>query len=223
VVSAHPPCELQPSPFLASPSLDKAGWSSVLHLSDMWQMQSLRADALKHLEPITSDVEKLALADKYDIPHWLLPALVALVNRDKALSIEESEKIGLVRAIKVPGLRERRLRSVPPCQGVTGDGQGRVIFHACHCGQDVSAHLCRSCGAQGNAATALWTVSYKCSCTTLECNRCGRSGTTVTSRNILDPAEVGREFGLPYEPAETANDTSSLIEAIRTNLCALGI
>jgi hypothetical protein len=183
--------------------LDKAGWISVLHLSDMWQMQLLRQDALTHLHPIANDVEKLELADKYDIPHWVLPALVALVNRDGALGIEESGKIGWVRAIKIAGLRERRLRVVPPYQKVVGDG--RVITYSCDCGYDTRetrrrAESCRTCSASGRVA--LWTIRRPCSCDTLACTRCLQTGAAVASTNILTANEIKEEFDLSEYPVE---------------------
>jgi hypothetical protein len=180
--------------------LDKVGWISVLHLSDMWQMQLLRKDALDYLNPIASDVEKLVLAETYDIPQWVLPALVALVNRDQALNVEESEKIGWARAIKVAGLREQRLRVVPPYR--RADGDGRVVTHTCNCGHDTrasrqEAQRCRRCNAEGTVV--LWTASHGCSCKSLACGRCGRYGTNVASKNILTPDQVGNEFGIAVQ------------------------
>jgi hypothetical protein len=93
------------------PSLSKESWVSVLHLSQMWEMPSLREAAITQLgELVTDSTEKLRLADTYDVPAWSVPALLDLVNREASLTEADVHSIGLQRSLKVGTLRERRFR-----------------------------------------------------------------------------------------------------------------
>jgi hypothetical protein len=182
------------------PDLDKAGWISVLDLSTMWQMQALRDDAIRHLGTVVSEVDKLVLAEKYDIPPWILPALTTLVNRDEALSVDESREIGFERAIKIAALRERRLRALPEfVAAVTGSNS--AVMYACDCGhdtEDIIVQKCLLCSAQGHVA--LWTLQRHCQCIPVAmCIRCGITGHSIKPGSIggrLGEDQVSLEFAL---------------------------
>jgi hypothetical protein len=99
----------------APPSLSKDAWISVLHLTVMWQMPLLREAAITQLDELVTDsIEKLRLADTYDVPAWSIPALLDLVNREATLTEADVNSIGLQRSLKVVALRERRFRSSSP-------------------------------------------------------------------------------------------------------------
>jgi hypothetical protein len=105
----------------------------------MWQMVETREDAISILGTLKmSPSEKLALADRYDVPAWVAPALLELVNREPPLSEEEVVSIGLTRAFIAVGLRERRHKStllkMAHCEKC--DLMGRLEVHAslpCSC------------------------------------------------------------------------------------------
>ncbi|KAI6040624.1 hypothetical protein EDC04DRAFT_3140241 [Pisolithus marmoratus] len=110
--------------------LDQAQWVSVLRLSTMWEFDELRNVAIQHLDqpspsfnaadtpPPFNPVDKFALASKYEIKEWYLPALLTLARRSKPISIEEGHRIGFENALKVAAVREelkmmRVMNSIP--------------------------------------------------------------------------------------------------------------
>ncbi|KAJ8495034.1 hypothetical protein ONZ45_g13036 [Pleurotus djamor] len=83
-------------------NLDISGWRSVLYLSSIWDMDVIREDAIRSLEPLVTDpAEKLGIAIDLDIKSWLLPALTALVRRDQPLSTGDLSHIGIENALKI--------------------------------------------------------------------------------------------------------------------------
>jgi NACalpha-BTF3-like transcription factor len=80
----------------------------------MWQISSLREEAISHLTELLDQphaATKLDLADRYDVPEWSLPALTALADRTEALTITDLERVGATRFVEIVGLRETKLRS----------------------------------------------------------------------------------------------------------------
>ncbi|KAF8806688.1 hypothetical protein BYT27DRAFT_7101492 [Phlegmacium glaucopus] len=78
-------------------------WTSILTLSDKWNFAQLKTLATRELGYITTTIEKIALAKKYNIgnPHWLLAAYRELCTRRYPLSLLEGEKLGLETVIKI--------------------------------------------------------------------------------------------------------------------------
>jgi hypothetical protein len=116
----------------------------------MWQMTSLREDAIIQLTTLVKNpTEKLVLSDKYDVPAWSIPALLEFVNRESMLTEDDVRDIGLQRALKVVTLRERRMRA-----------------SARH-----EPAKCGDCGAAGYIVTAskcqCYGTCYRCSGATL--------------------------------------------------------
>ncbi|KAI6145074.1 hypothetical protein BKA82DRAFT_1002237 [Pisolithus tinctorius] len=91
-------------------SLGKAQWISVLKLSTMWEFKELRKAAIQYLDSPSQPldpVNKLALASKYEIKRWQLPALLELAKRSLPISVEEGRLIGLENALKLAVVREQ--------------------------------------------------------------------------------------------------------------------
>jgi hypothetical protein len=78
-------------------------WTSILTLSDKWNFAQLKTVATRQLGLITSNIEKIALAKKYNLgnPQWLLAAYRELCTRRHPLSFVEGEKVGLDTVIKI--------------------------------------------------------------------------------------------------------------------------
>jgi hypothetical protein len=95
--------------------LDKSSWISLLRLSTMWQISSLRLAAIARLTRLltaeTDAAEKLDLGDRYDVPQWSISALTAFVNREDGLTMADMEKLGIERLLKIARLRETKLKS----------------------------------------------------------------------------------------------------------------
>ena len=80
-------------------------WRSVLHLSSIWGLTSLRKLALKSMDPPNA-CERLLLARKYNIDDWILPALSALCERRLPLSLEEARQMDIEDVVLVATVRE---------------------------------------------------------------------------------------------------------------------
>ncbi|KAH9485700.1 hypothetical protein JR316_0002612 [Psilocybe cubensis] len=81
-----------------------SGWTSILALGQKWQMIQIKALAIQKLGPLTTAVEKIAIAKKYSFGsnhEWLLPAYTELCSRRSPLTLEEAEELDLPTVIKV--------------------------------------------------------------------------------------------------------------------------
>lgn len=89
--------------------LDAEQWISVLKLADMYNFATSRKQAVRQREPLLHDKPALrvALATRYDIKEWLLPALTTLVQREEPLGMEDYQYLGLETIIKLGGVREK--------------------------------------------------------------------------------------------------------------------
>jgi hypothetical protein len=71
--------------FLApAPKLDTSSWLSVLRLSSMWQMTSLRNIAINQMDELFTSFdasERLIIAEEFDVSEWILKALTQLICR----------------------------------------------------------------------------------------------------------------------------------------------
>jgi hypothetical protein len=91
---------------------NKEAWVSALRLADRWQMNILREDAILKLTTLVTDpAEKVELSTTFDVPTWMLSALMALVNRDAHLSKDDIGKIGVELCVKIIAARESRFRN----------------------------------------------------------------------------------------------------------------
>ncbi|KAG6330947.1 hypothetical protein ID866_8140, partial [Astraeus odoratus] len=77
-------------------------WTSVLKLSTAWDFQATRQAAIDALHASQIEpVDRVVLAQQYDIKDWLLPALNQLAQRVEPISLEEAGQIGVDFALKV--------------------------------------------------------------------------------------------------------------------------
>ena len=80
-------------------------WKSVLDLSTRWGFTSLRKLALRSIKP-PSAYDRLLIARKYAVDHWVVPALTALCSRTDPLSLDEACAIGMEDVVLVATVRE---------------------------------------------------------------------------------------------------------------------
>ncbi|KAF8911628.1 hypothetical protein CPB84DRAFT_936216 [Gymnopilus junonius] len=80
----------------------------MLELSSKWSMAQIKALAIQKLIPLTTAVEKIALAKKHNLSsadpehaEWLVPAYTELCARRSPLTLEEAEDMDLPTIIKV--------------------------------------------------------------------------------------------------------------------------
>ncbi|EIN06749.1 hypothetical protein PUNSTDRAFT_136585 [Punctularia strigosozonata HHB-11173 SS5] len=103
---------IQPSFPSSGGNLTIQEWLVVLELATMWEFAGIRVRAIEALLVLPMDpVEKVTVGFQYDIKdeRWLPPALKALVERPKCLTLEEGVKLGLECVIKLAQVRESYL------------------------------------------------------------------------------------------------------------------
>ena len=80
-------------------------WTSVLHLSTGWGFDSLRELVLRSIEPPTA-YDRLLLARRYAVDHWITPALTALCERTAPISLDEARGMSVEDVVLVATVRE---------------------------------------------------------------------------------------------------------------------
>ncbi|KAF9053528.1 hypothetical protein BDP27DRAFT_1167549, partial [Rhodocollybia butyracea] len=84
-------------------------WHSVLKLADQWCMDAVRAHAIEMMTNITVDIdpiEKVVVARRYGITHWIAPALDTILQRSQTLSGKDVGRLGLLTALHLVEIRE---------------------------------------------------------------------------------------------------------------------
>lgn len=93
--------------------LSEAQWTSVLVLSERWDMPRLQALAIAKLTPaLACDPHKMAVMGRtYDISSWLISGIHALVVRpEPPMVLLDAQRLGIEEALKVAAIREWTLR-----------------------------------------------------------------------------------------------------------------
>ncbi|KAK1224707.1 hypothetical protein PQX77_012380 [Marasmius sp. AFHP31] len=83
-------------------------YQDLLSIATLYECSEARQKAILGVEsynPIA--VEKIVLAEKYNVDHWLMPAYIQLCKRDSPLTRDEAWDIGLDKAIMIAAAREK--------------------------------------------------------------------------------------------------------------------
>ncbi|KAK1232002.1 hypothetical protein PQX77_004869, partial [Marasmius sp. AFHP31] len=83
-------------------------YKDLLSIATLYECSEARQKAILGVEshnPIA--VEKIVLAEKYSVDHWLMPAYIQLCKRDSPLTRDEAWDIGLNKAIMIAAAREK--------------------------------------------------------------------------------------------------------------------
>ena len=83
-------------------------WTSVLKLADMWDMDNVRELSISKMTPLleSKPAHQIALARRFHVDEWLLPAFKRLVYRDDAVDELDTDELGTRSALKVAAIRE---------------------------------------------------------------------------------------------------------------------
>jgi hypothetical protein len=83
-------------------------WKSILRLADMWKFDDIRTFVINKLGDLRMDpLEKLELSKRFDIDQpWADDALIALVDREKPLTVDETLKVGVKNSVLIAKIRE---------------------------------------------------------------------------------------------------------------------
>jgi hypothetical protein len=79
---------------------------SILHLSDLWNFETMRTLAITRLSLLTSPIDRVLLARKYGVDVWLLPAYQQICEREAWLSDEEGRQLGIDDVMKIGRARQ---------------------------------------------------------------------------------------------------------------------
>jgi hypothetical protein len=87
-------------------------WVSILKLSTQWHFNKLRKEVIAALDEHKklSTIERIKLAEEHYISSWLIQGYLTLVERTSEITEAEGEQIGWRAAIKLCGMRERRIQ-----------------------------------------------------------------------------------------------------------------
>ena len=83
-------------------------WTSVLKLADMWDMDNVRELSISNLTPLLEykPARQIALARRFHVDEWLLPAFKRLVYRKDAVDELDMDELGARSALTVAAIRE---------------------------------------------------------------------------------------------------------------------
>ena len=116
-------------------------WIGILSASTRLECDKIRERAIQEIHqhrPRIDPIEKIALAQKYDVQEWYTPSYAAICQRPQPLNPEEGMKLGLTTAILLAQAREAARQEPAPARestptsrgggrgGRTGSGQGRT-------------------------------------------------------------------------------------------------
>lgn len=90
-------------------------WRSVLELSTLWCMRSLREICTTHMSPLPAlmtPLEKALMARKYMVGDWLVDAFEELIRRDTILTDEEADQLDLTTAFKLLQIQVKWLKKI---------------------------------------------------------------------------------------------------------------
>ncbi|QRV78384.1 The BTB (BR-C, ttk and bab)/POZ (Pox virus and Zinc finger) domain [Ceratobasidium sp. AG-Ba] len=91
-------------------------------LANMWNFTELCAYLMPLAEKALSDVDKIVFAREFKVTDWLLPAHVNLCLREKSVTTQEANKLGLDTLLFMLRFREDRLK----------EGTGTVTCTGCN-------------------------------------------------------------------------------------------
>ncbi|KAI0315208.1 hypothetical protein OF83DRAFT_372581 [Amylostereum chailletii] len=85
-------------------------WTSVLKLTTLWSISSIRSLAIRRLDALMGPFDRLVAARAYNVDHWIEPALTSLCARVAPLELEEIKKMKPEDIAVVARIRERVIR-----------------------------------------------------------------------------------------------------------------
>lgn len=87
--------------------LSHPGWTSILKLSTLWDLEELRKRSIAELTSLkTNPIDKIVLARAYKVSEWVTSSYTELVFRDTAITDNEVATLGYEAACRLFQLRE---------------------------------------------------------------------------------------------------------------------
>jgi len=91
----------------------KDDWCNLLSISHRYECEGARKRSIKGINNLGSSVtsaEKIAMALTFGVEGWMVPACVALVEREGTLTLAEAYDLGLEMTVLVGKAREKYIR-----------------------------------------------------------------------------------------------------------------
>lgn len=98
---------------LEEAKFSEADWCNLLSISHRYECERARERSIKEIDkllPPIGNAEKIMMAKKFGVEEWLLPACVALVERQASITYAEAEKLGLDMTVHLSEAREKYIR-----------------------------------------------------------------------------------------------------------------
>lgn len=95
---------------LEEQKFSKDDWCNLLSISHRYDCERARERSIKEINklvPPLADVDKITMAKRFEVEEWLLPACVALVERQAPLTSAEAHKLGLPTTVLLSEAREK--------------------------------------------------------------------------------------------------------------------
>lgn len=95
---------------LEEAKFSKEDWCNLLSISHRYECGGARERSIKEISRLgssVSDADKIAMTKKFGVEEWLVPACVALAEREVPLTYAEADKLGLDMTVLVGEARER--------------------------------------------------------------------------------------------------------------------
>ena len=88
-------------------------WYNLLSISHRYGCERARERSIKEIEKIrpAANVGKIAMARKFGVEQWLVPACEALAAREGPLTYAEAEKLGLHMTVLISEVREKYIQN----------------------------------------------------------------------------------------------------------------
>ena len=98
---------------LEEANFSAADWCDLLSISHRYECGRARERSIREINahnPPIDNADKIAMAKKFEVEEWLLPACVALVERQDPLTYAEAEKLGLDMTVLISEAREKYIQ-----------------------------------------------------------------------------------------------------------------
>ncbi|KAF7981377.1 hypothetical protein HWV62_33857 [Athelia sp. TMB] len=97
---------LYPTDFLHPTEKSTEQWTSILHLSAKWGLESIKLLAIDRLTAHADPIDKIVLGRRYGIDDWLPGAYEAVCMRADPLTVKEGMKLGMEDTVRISAARQ---------------------------------------------------------------------------------------------------------------------
>jgi hypothetical protein len=100
---------------LEEAQFSKDDWCNLLSISHRYECERARERSIQEinkLDPPVDDVDKIVMAKRLGVEQWLLPACVALVEREGPLTYAEAKRLGLGMTLLISEAKEEHIQKL---------------------------------------------------------------------------------------------------------------